>query len=286
MQGGRQAFSCNGPAVPFLQVRGAQPRARPKECRPRLFILYEVYYETTDPQNIQYPAVLPLYQGLSGKVPAGGGHGGHRRGGKLHDAPGHPGHGGLGHQRHPLQPARLSGGVDRIFGRAGDAAPAHCAVRGGQPGVCRHCRALQLLFPHEPGQGLRGHRGPGAGHPVRPHSAPALRLAQLPPDGGHHPALHPGRGPDPQLCQRPADGSGAHRALNPGLSGADVRHERGALPAGHRLCAGGDGLLPGLLRHHREEVPPGRRDRGRADRPGAGEPDRRAGGAGLWPGAL
>ena len=41
-----------------------------------------------------------------------------------------------------------------------------------------------------------------------------------------------------------------------------------------------------FLRHHREEVPPGRRDRGRADRPGAGEPHRRAGGAGLWPGAL
>ena len=50
-----------------------------------------------------------------------------------------------------------------------------------------------------------------------PHPAPALCLAQLPPDRGHHPALHPGRGPDPQLRQRPADGGGAHGAAHPGV---------------------------------------------------------------------
>ena len=39
-----------------------------------------------------------------------------------------------------------------------------------------------------------------------------------------------GRGPGAQLRQRPADGGGAHRAADFGVFGADVHHERGALP--------------------------------------------------------
>ena len=50
--------------------------------------------------------------------------------------------------------------------------------------------------------------------------------------------------------------------------------------------AGADGSPTGVLRHHREEVPGRRRKRGPPDRLCPGEPHRRAGGAGLWPGAL
>ena len=156
-------------------------------------------------------------------------------GGKLHDPPGHPGHGGLRHQRLPLQPPRLFGGVDRIHRRPGHAPQPHRHLRRGLPGLRGAVGPGQLLLPHEPGPGLRGHGGPGAGHPVRPHPAPALRLAQLPPDRRHHPALHPGRGPHPQLRQRPADGGGAHGTAHRGVPGPHVRHERGAGPGGHRL---------------------------------------------------
>ena len=171
-KGDGRLFPATGLPSPFCRCAGPNPGPGPRSAGPGFLSCMRCIMKQQTPKTSNILRFFPFTKAF-GEVPAGGGHGGHRRGGKLHDAPGHPGHGGLGHQRHPLQPARLSGGVDRIFGRAGDAAPAHCAVRGGQPGVCRHCRALQLLFPHEPGQGLRGHRGPGAGHPVRPHSAPA-----------------------------------------------------------------------------------------------------------------
>ena len=127
-------------------------------------------------------------------------------------------------------------------------------MRSGGAAVRGDSGRCQLCLPDEPGKGLRGHGGVYAQHPLRAYPAPALCLAQFPPDRRYYTALHPGRGAYQELCQRAAYDRDTHGAGHCHLTYADVHDECPALSGGALLHTPGAGILHDILCAGGQEV--------------------------------
>ena len=194
-----------------------------------------------------------------------------------------------GGQRHRRSGALVAAGVGRFPGGGHGglflARRAYLGHGGGAHfcGACPGGGAVRL--PRVEHRRLGAACENGERQPIRPHRAPALRLAYAAPHGGYHSALHL-RSRYAQKLYLPADDgdsargdfAGAFRLLHD-------EHGCDPLPDRPRACSGHHPVFVHLLPHHRRGVSQMRRKRGRPIRHGAGEPCRRARGKGVRQGA-